>query len=93
MFDFIILWSLFFSANQKLIIMGNFRQLEVWTEARNLAVLTYKLTSDGLISKDFGLRDQMRRAAVSVPSNIADGEESGRNRKGINYFYISKGSL
>ena len=78
---------------KKLTIMGNFRHLEVWTEAMNLAVLTYKLTSDGLISKDFGLRDQMRRSAVSVPSNIAEGEESGRNRKGINYFYISKGSL
>jgi four helix bundle protein len=78
---------------KKLIIMGNFRHLEVWNEAKNLAVLTYKLTNDGLISKDFGLRDQMRRAAVSVPSNIAEGEESGRNKKGINYFYISKGSL
>ena len=78
---------------KKLIIMGNFRHLEVWTEAKDLAVLTYKITSEGLISKDFGLRDQMRRAAVSVPSNIAEGEESGRNKKGINYFYISKGSL
>ena len=73
--------------------MGNFRHLEVWNEAKNLAVLTYKITSNGLISKDFGPRDQMRRAAVSVSSNIAEGEESGRNKKGINYFYISKGSL
>lgn len=73
--------------------MGNFRHLEVWAEAKDLAVLTYRLTGEGLISKDFGLRDQMRRAAVSVPSNIAEGEESGRNKKGINYFYISKGSL
>ena len=78
---------------KKLIIMGNFRHLEVWAEAKDLAVLTYRLTGEGLISKDFGLRDQMRRAAVSVPSNIAEGEESGRNKKGINYFYISKGSL
>lgn len=73
--------------------MGNFEHLEVWTEAKNLAVSIYKVTNIGLISKDFGLRDQMRRAAVSVPSNIAEGEESGRNKKGINYFYISKGSL
>jgi four helix bundle protein len=35
----------------------------------------------------------MRRAAVSLSSNIAEGEESGRNKKSINYFYISKGSL
>jgi four helix bundle protein len=73
--------------------MGNFEHLEVWNEAKNLAVLTYKLTNTGPISKDYGLTDQMRRAVVSVPSNIAEGEESGRNKKGINYFYISKGSL
>jgi four helix bundle protein len=73
--------------------MGNFKNLEVWNEAKDLAVYTYKITGSGLISKDFGLRDQMRRAAVSVPSNIAEGEESGRTKKCINYFYISKGSL
>ena len=73
--------------------MGNVEHLEVWNEAKNLAVLTYKVTSIGAISKDFGLRDQMRRAAISVPSNIAEGEESGSNKRGINYFHISKGSL
>jgi len=73
--------------------MGNFTNLEVWNESKNLAVDTYKITSIGLISKDFGLCDQLRRAAVSVPSNIAEGEESGRSKKSINYFYISKGSL
>ena len=73
--------------------MGDFKNLEVWQEAKDLAVYIYKITGSGFISKDFGLRDQMRRAAVSVPSNIAEGEESGRNRKCINYFYISKGSL
>ena len=73
--------------------MGNFTNLEVWNEAKNLSVSIYKTTSKGLISKDFGLCDQLRRAAVSVPSNIAEGEESGRSRRCINYFYISKGSL
>ena len=73
--------------------MGNFTNLEVWNEAKNLAVNTYKITGKGLISKDFGLCDQLRRAAVSVPSNIAEGEESGRSKKSINYFYISKGSI
>lgn len=73
--------------------MGNFEQLEVWNEAKNLAVLTYKLTKAGPISREIGLIDQMRRAPVSVPSNIAEGEECGRSKKGINYFYISKGSL
>jgi four helix bundle protein len=73
--------------------MGNFRNLEVWNDAKNLAVSVYKITSIGLISKDFGLCDQLRRAAVSVPSNIAEGDESGTNKKSINYFYIAKGSL
>jgi four helix bundle protein len=73
--------------------MGNFKQLEVWTMSKDLAVYFYKVTCNGQISKDFGLRDQMRRAAVSVPSNIAEGEESGRTKKSINYFYIAKGSL
>jgi four helix bundle protein len=81
------------SANLKLIIMGNIKNLEVWKDAKDLAVYTYKITNSGLLAKDFGLRDQIRRAAISVPSNIAEGEESGRTRKGINYFFISKGSL
>ncbi len=73
--------------------MGNFTNLEVWNEAKNLAVTTYKISRTGLISKDFGLCDQLRRAAVSISSNIAEGEESGRSKRSINYFYISKGSL
>lgn len=73
--------------------MGNIKHLEVWNDAKDLAVYTYKITGVGPISTDFGLRDQMRRAAVSVPSNIAEGEESGRKMRSINFFYISKGSL
>jgi four helix bundle protein len=73
--------------------MGNFTNLEVWNEAKNIAVKIYNISRIGLISKDFGLCDQLRRAAVSIPSNIAEGEESGRSKKSINYFYISKGSL
>ena len=73
--------------------MGNFKALEVWSESKDLAVLIYKMTNSGLISKNFGLREQMRRASVSIPSNIAEGEESGSLKKSINYFYISKGSL
>lgn len=46
-----------------------FRNLQVWAKARDLAVLVYKLTQAGPFAKDYGLRDQMRRSAVSVPSN------------------------
>jgi four helix bundle protein len=83
----------FISENQNLFLMGDFKKLDVWSNAKDLAVYIYKITEKGLISKDFGLRDQMRRAAVSIPSNIAEGEESGRKLKGINFLYISKGSL
>jgi four helix bundle protein len=50
------------------------------------------VTDKGLFSKDFGLKDQIRRAAVSIPSIIAEGEELGTNRQSIKYFNISKGS-
>ena len=60
--------------------MGNFRDLKVWQKARDLAVYIYRLTDQGIFSKDFGLKDQIRRAAVSVPSNIAEGDELETSR-------------
>jgi len=57
-----------------------------------LAVAVYRLTNTGTFSKDFGLRDQMRRAAVSVPSNIAEGDERETDREAVRYFFIAKGS-
>ena len=53
--------------------MGKFQELKVWQRSKDLAVYIYKITTEGKFSKDFGLRDQIRRAAVSVPSNIAEG--------------------
>jgi four helix bundle protein len=49
--------------------MGKFEDLRVWQRAKDLAVFIYKLTAHDKSMKDFGLRDQIRRAAVSVPSN------------------------
>jgi four helix bundle protein len=54
--------------------MGNFKDLNVWQKAKDLAVNVYKLTGSALYAKDFGLRDQMRRSSVSIPSNIAEGD-------------------
>lgn len=51
--------------------MGNFQKLIVWQKARDLAVKIYKLTKSTRFSKDWGLKDQIQRAAVSVPANIA----------------------
>ncbi|MBE9485359.1 MAG: four helix bundle protein [Bacteroidetes bacterium] len=73
--------------------MGNYKELEVWQESRNLAVEIYNATNSGLFKKDFSFRDQIRRAAISIPSNIAEGDESGFNKLGIRYFYNAKASL
>ena len=43
-------------------------------------------------SSDYGLKDQLRRAAVSIPSNIAEGDELRTNKQAVNYFYFAKGS-
>ena len=70
-----------------------FKELLVWQRSKNLAVSIYKLTNQGSIRNDFGLVDQMRRSAVSVPSNIAEGDERSTDRDSVRFFYISKGSL
>ncbi len=45
-----------------------------------------------MFTKDFGLRDQIRRAAISIPSNIAEGDELDTDKQSIRFFYIAKGS-
>jgi len=73
--------------------MGDYKRLDVWELASELAIHVYKLTFKGKLNKDFSFRDQMRRAAISVPSNIAEGEESGFDKVGVRYFYQAKASL
>ena len=72
--------------------MGNFQKLRVWQIAKDLAVKIYKLTSTATFSRDFGFKDQIQRSAVSIPSNIAEGDESGTDKLSVRHFYISKGS-
>jgi four helix bundle protein len=72
--------------------MGDFIKLKVWQESMNLCEEVYKLTQNEKYSKDFDLRNQTRRSAVSIPSNIAEGDESGTNKQSIRYFNIAKGS-
>jgi four helix bundle protein len=73
--------------------MGNFKELRVWIYAKNLAVDVYRLTDQGKYCQDFGLRDQMRRSSVSIPSNIAEGDDLESDKQSIKYFYIARGSL
>ncbi len=65
----------------------------VWQKAKSLTVEIYKASNHGNFARDFGLRDQIRRAAVSIPSNIAEGFGRGGNREFLQFLSIAKGSL
>ncbi|MDQ7032608.1 MAG: four helix bundle protein [Desulfonauticus sp.] len=71
---------------------GGFRNLNVWQKSKELAVYIYKITNKEPFLRDYGLRDQIRRAAVSIPSNIAEGDERDTDKEAVRYFYIAKGS-
>jgi four helix bundle protein len=66
-----------------------FEDLEVWKESMLLATRVYQTMQH---SRDFCLRDQMRRAAVSVPSNIAEGYERDSNKEFVHFLNYSRGS-
>ncbi|MGA3163424.1 MAG: four helix bundle protein [Verrucomicrobiota bacterium] len=70
-----------------------YRSLVVWQKAKVLAVDVYQLTEAETIRHDFSLIDQLRRSAVSVPSNIAEGDERKSDKDSIRFFHIAKGSL
>ncbi|MBX2889586.1 MAG: four helix bundle protein [Saprospiraceae bacterium] len=72
--------------------MGKFKELRVWQDAVSLAEKIYAITNTTLFSKDYGLKDQIRRATVSISSNLAEGDERGSNRQSVHFFNIAKGS-
>jgi len=61
-----------------------YKGLRVW--------LVYRITENGKFASDYSLRNQIRDAAVSIPSNIAEGDELNTDKQAIRHFYISKGS-
>ena len=67
----------------------SFESLRVWQEARTFVNDIYAMMRD---CKDFGFRDQIQRAAVSIMNNIAEGNESGSDAKYMNFLNIAKGS-
>ena len=69
-----------------------FEDLVIWQEARELVKSIYQLTSKGPFKKDFGLKDQVQRAAVSIMNNIPEGFERNNNNEFIRFLLISKGS-
>ncbi len=68
----------------------SFEDLLIWKESMRLSIDIYKLFKD---CKDFGLRDQIQRASVSVPSNISEGFERQTDKEFIQFLFISKGSI
>ena len=72
--------------------MARFQELECWQEATEIAVAVYELTKRGEFRRDHGLRDQLRRAAVSIASNIAEGKERETVAELVRFLYIAKGS-
>ena len=69
-----------------------FEDLVAWQKARALTSKIYAATRIGQFAKDFGLTDQIRRAAVSIGSNIAEGFERGNNKEFVTFLGIAKGS-
>ena len=70
-----------------------FRNLQAWQRSKVLAVAIYRLTEASQFTWDFALRDQMRRAAISVCSNLAEGDARQTDKESIQFFFIAKGSL
>lgn len=72
--------------------VNSFEDLQVWKDSRILVKSIYQLTSDSKFSKDFGLREQIQRASVSIMNNIAEGFERNNNKEYIKFLGYSKGS-
>ncbi|MBC7003145.1 four helix bundle protein [Photobacterium sp. BZF1] len=64
-------------------------KLQVWQESYKIAACVYRLMRG---CKDYGFKDQISRAAVSIPSNIAEGEERETRRESVRFLYYAKGS-
>jgi four helix bundle protein len=73
--------------------MAGYRELKVWQLGVDLALEIYRLTADFPKTEQYGLTSQLRRAAVSIPSNIAEGHARKTSREMQRFVNIAKGSL
>ncbi|MCL0072158.1 four helix bundle protein [Thermodesulfovibrionales bacterium] len=69
-----------------------FEDIEAWKKARALVKEIYRATGESRFSKDFSLKDQIRRAAVSIISNIAEGFSRQTDKEFVQFLHIAKGS-
>jgi four helix bundle protein len=72
--------------------ISRFEEIESWKLARMLTKRIYECTGQDRFSRDFGLKDQIRRASVSTMSNIAEGFERGGNQEFVQFLATAKGS-
>ncbi len=72
--------------------VDKFEDLEVWQQARQLTAHIYSLARQGDFAKDYGFRDQICRAAVSIVSNVAEGFERRSNSQFLQFLDIAVGS-
>lgn len=73
-------------------VAETFEELHTYQRARELANAVYAISREGSFARDYGLVDQIRRAAVSIMSNIAEGFERGSKTEFVQFLYIAKGS-
>ena len=71
----------------------NFEEIDAWQKARKLTQDIYNISNHGSFSKDFGLRDQICRASVSIMSNIAEGFERNGTKEFVQFLAIAKGPV
>ena len=74
-------------------MLKNYKELKVWQKSYQLSLKVYKITAEFPIEEKYGLTSQIRRAVVSVPSNIAEGYGRKTTTDYIKYLYIAYGSL
>ena len=71
---------------------NSFEEINAWQKAYEITLEVYRITADGGFSKDYGLRDQIRRASVSIMANIAEGHGRRSNSEFANFLNIARGS-
>lgn len=72
---------------------SKFEEIQAWQKAKDVTLGVYQITSNSEFAKDFGLKDQIRRASVSIMANIAEGHGRKTNAEFANFLNIARGSV